>query len=89
MRSRSASRRPLMTTALSVPMLGERVGWRRWLAVVAGFFGVLLILRPGGSGSISLPALGVLFAAFCYACLAITARKLADTESTFGLSVST
>ena len=73
-------------TALSVPLLGEHVGWRRWLAVVAGFAGVLMILRPG-TGTLSPAALSVLFAALCYACLAITARKLADTESTFGLSV--
>lgn len=38
---------PLLVTALSVPMLGERVDWRRWAAVVAGFLGVLVILRPG------------------------------------------
>ncbi|MBZ0216909.1 MAG: DMT family transporter [Fimbriimonadaceae bacterium] len=38
---------PLMTTALAVPFLGERIGWRRWLAVVIGFLGVLIILRPG------------------------------------------
>lgn len=38
---------PLIVTALSPVMLGERVGKRRWLAVVAGFFGVLIILRPG------------------------------------------
>ena len=37
---------PLMVTALSVPILGEHVGWRRWTAVVIGFFGVLIILRP-------------------------------------------
>ncbi len=77
---------PLIMTALSVPLLGEQVGWRRWLAVVAGFAGVLMILRPG-TGTLSPAALSVLFAAVCYACLAITARKLADTESTFGLSV--
>ena len=77
---------PLMTTALSVPMLGDKVGWRRWLAVISGFGGVLLILRPG-TGAISFAAFSVLFAAFCYACLAISARKLADTESTFCLSV--
>jgi drug/metabolite transporter (DMT)-like permease len=77
---------PLIMTALSVPLLGERVGWRRWLAVVGGFVGVLMILRPG-TGTLSPAALAVLFAALCYACLAITARKLADTESTFGLSV--
>lgn len=77
---------PLIMTALSVPLLGERVGWRRWLAVIAGFAGVLMILRPG-TGTLSPASLSVLFAALCYACLAITARKLADTESTFGLSV--
>jgi len=77
---------PLMMTALTVPMLGDHVGWRRWLAVIAGFGGVLMILRPG-SGALSFAAVAVLFAAFCYACLAITARKLASTESTFGLSV--
>ena len=38
---------PLMVTALAVPILGERVGRRRWLAVVVGFIGVLIILRPG------------------------------------------
>lgn len=77
---------PLMVTALSVPMLGEHVGWRRWLAVCAGFGGVLMILRPGG-GEMTFAAIAVLFAAFCYACLAITARKLAGTESTFALSM--
>lgn len=38
---------PLIVTALSVPFLGEQVGWRRWLAVLVGFAGVLIILRPG------------------------------------------
>jgi drug/metabolite transporter (DMT)-like permease len=38
---------PLLVTALSVPLLGERVGWRRWLAVCIGFAGMLVILRPG------------------------------------------
>jgi drug/metabolite transporter (DMT)-like permease len=38
---------PLMVVALSVPLLGEKVGWRRWSAVLAGFAGVLLIVRPG------------------------------------------
>jgi drug/metabolite transporter (DMT)-like permease len=77
---------PLMVTALSVPMLGEHVGWRRWTAVIIGFLGVLLILRPAG-GNMSAASAAILFAAFCYACLAITARKLAGTESSFSLSV--
>ena len=38
---------PLVVTALSVPVLGERVGRRRWVAVGVGFAGVLIILRPG------------------------------------------
>jgi drug/metabolite transporter (DMT)-like permease len=38
---------PVLVTAFSVPILGEIVGIRRWAAVVAGFFGVILIVRPG------------------------------------------
>jgi drug/metabolite transporter (DMT)-like permease len=38
---------PLLVTALSVPLLGEKVGWRRWAAVGVGFAGMLLIVRPG------------------------------------------
>ncbi|MGI9272033.1 MAG: DMT family transporter [Woeseiaceae bacterium] len=77
---------PLMVTALSVPMLGEQVGWRRWTAVSIGFIGVLIILRPGAQ-TIEFAHLAVLLAAFCYACLAITARKLATTETSYSLSV--
>ncbi len=77
---------PLMVTALSVPFLGEHVGWRRWTAVVFGFIGVLIILRPG-AGIMTPAALAVIAAAFCYACLAITARKLSTTETSFSLTV--
>jgi drug/metabolite transporter (DMT)-like permease len=38
---------PLIVTALSVPLLREQVGWRRWSAVCVGFLGALLIIRPG------------------------------------------
>lgn len=76
---------PLIVTALSVPFLGEQVGWRRWLAVIAGFAGVLIILRPG-AGIMDLASVAVLIAAFGYAGLALTARKLATTESSFALS---
>ena len=77
---------PLIVTALSVPILGEHVGWRRWLAVVVGFIGVLVVLRPG-AGMLTPAALGILVASFCYAGLAISARKLATTETTLALSV--
>jgi len=77
---------PLIVTALSVPFLGEHVGWRRWLAVVAGFIGVIIVLRPG-EGMFSSASIAVLFAAFCWAGLSVTARKLANTESSFSLSL--
>lgn len=38
---------PLLVCALSVPFLGETVGWRRWTAIAVGFLGVLIIVRPG------------------------------------------
>lgn len=77
---------PLVVTALSVPMLGEHVGWRRWTAVILGFAGVLIILRPG-SGLLTPASLAVLAAAVAYAGLAITARKLAATETTLSMTV--
>ncbi|MGL5446540.1 MAG: DMT family transporter, partial [Rhabdaerophilum sp.] len=39
---------PLILTAISVFFLGEKVGWRRWSAVIVGFIGILLVVRPGG-----------------------------------------
>ena len=77
---------PLIVTALSSTLLNEKVGWRRWIAVIMGFIGVLIILRPG-NGTFSLASLSVLASAFAYALLAITARKLATTESTIAMSV--
>ncbi|MBN8928423.1 MAG: DMT family transporter [Rhodospirillales bacterium] len=50
---------PLCLTALSVPLLGERVGWRRASAVLVGFAGVMIMLRPWRSGADSLPAFAV------------------------------
>lgn len=41
---------PLMVTLGAVVFFGEKVGWRRWSAILAGFFGVLLIVRPGMAG---------------------------------------
>ncbi len=71
---------PLMVMALSVPVLGEAVGWRRWLAVCIGFCGVLLILRPGTEmfGSVSiLPVL----AAFMIAVYGILTRYAARRDA--------
>tara|TARA_B110000211_G_C14080687_1_gene554322 strand:- start:2071 stop:2979 length:909 start_codon:yes stop_codon:yes gene_type:complete len=63
----------LFTTALAIPILGERVGWVRWGAVLVGFVGVIMVIQPGGAG-FSLYALLPLAAAACYALSGVTAR---------------
>ncbi|MDK9725497.1 MAG: DMT family transporter [Sterolibacteriaceae bacterium MAG5] len=73
---------PLAVALLAGPCLGERIGLGRWLAVAAGFGGVLLIVRPGGD----LPAEGIAFAlagAACYAAYQIQTRMLSPTENTW------
>ena len=71
---------PLMVTALSGPFLGEKIGWRRWAAVGAGFVGILIIVRPGTEAfhPASLLCLaGALSAAF----YSIITRKLAGVDA--------
>ncbi|WP_291990203.1 DMT family transporter [Candidatus Accumulibacter sp. ACC007] len=70
---------PLLVALLAAPLLGEKVRLRTWLATIAGFVGVLLIARPGGSlfGPGVAYALG---AALSYAAYQILTRKLAATE---------
>lgn len=72
---------PLMITALSVPLLGEKVGPRRWTAIVVGLVGVLVALRPTGEGVLTWAGLAVLLAAAGYALSAITVRVLHRTDS--------
>jgi drug/metabolite transporter (DMT)-like permease len=71
---------PLMVMALSVPILGEVVGWRRWLAVSIGFIGVLIILRPGSAMFDSASILPVI-AAFMMAVYGIMTRYAARQDS--------
>jgi drug/metabolite transporter (DMT)-like permease len=77
---------PLIVTALSWPVLGEAVGPWRWGAVLAGFGGVLIVLRPG-AGLVAPAALIALGGAFFYALLSLSARRLSTTESTVALSL--
>ncbi|MDY6948877.1 MAG: DMT family transporter, partial [Pseudomonadota bacterium] len=77
---------PLLITALSVPFFGERVGWHRWLAVVAGMIGVLVVVRPSGAGMepgrmAALGALAAIAAAAAYALGALLIRVLQPTET--------
>jgi drug/metabolite transporter (DMT)-like permease len=71
---------PLFVTALSVPLLGEQVGWRRWSAVAVGFVGVLLVVDPGTIHQDPM-ALTALAATLFYALSLIVIRKLSATES--------
>ncbi|AZY52589.1 DMT family transporter [Bordetella avium] len=70
---------PLFVTALSVLILKEKVDARRWLAVGAGFAGVVIIVRPG-SASFQLAALLPLITALLYALMMITARAIGKGE---------
>jgi len=72
---------PLLITALSMPILGEYVGWRRWIAVVVGLLGVIVILRPTGANVITTGGLLALGSAFIYAVSAVTIRILSRTDS--------
>lgn len=73
---------PLLLTALSVLLLRERVAPAAWLAVAAGFAGVLVIIRPGG-GVFSPAALLPLGTACCFAAYQIMTRQLAGVDSSF------
>ncbi len=73
---------PLLISALSVPILREYVGPRRWAAITIGLLGVLVVLRPTGEGVLTVAGLAVLVAAFGYAVSAIAVRVLARTDST-------
>ncbi len=70
---------PILVTALSLPLLGEHVGPRRWASVVVGFGGALIIIRPG-SEAMDVAALFALGAAGSYAFYQITTRKLAHSD---------
>ncbi|MGE8225803.1 MAG: DMT family transporter [Stenotrophomonas sp.] len=72
---------PLLVAALSVPLLGEHVGPRRWVAIGIGLIGVLVVLRPGVDGFISFPGLMVLLAATAYAIAAVTVSLLTRTDT--------
>ncbi len=72
---------PLLVAALSVPLLGERVGPRRWTAIGIGLIGVMVVLRPGVDGLVSLPGLMVLLAATAYAVASVLVSLLTRTDS--------
>ena len=68
---------PIFITALSIPLLGERVGIRRWAAAAVGFLGVMLVVQPGGS-AFQVAALLPIGAALAWAAAAIATRRMSS-----------
>lgn len=75
---------PLFITALASPLLGETVGWRRWLAVFIGFFGVLVMIRPT-SEAVQWAAFFPLAASLAGALRDITTRRISAQETTMSI----
>ncbi len=72
---------PLLVAALSGPILGEKVGWRRWAAIAVGFVGVLIILNPGYT-VFAVTALVPLASAMMFALYGLLTRYAARRDST-------
>src|SRR5437899_7855657 len=72
---------PIFVTAMSAIFLGERVGWRRWTAILIGFCGVLIALRPSAQ-TVSLPALIALGGSLSFATLMLSTRSPRKTPAT-------
>jgi drug/metabolite transporter (DMT)-like permease len=70
---------PLLVTILSIPLLGEIVGIRRWAAVAAGVVGMLVVVRPGMGGVQSAALFGVA-SSFCWALALIITRKISSSD---------
>lgn len=71
---------PLLITALSGPILGEKIGWRRWMSVAVGFVGVLIILKPSG-GVFSPAAIYPLAAAAMFAVYGLLNRYVSRKDA--------
>ena len=70
---------PLLVTILSIPLLGEFVGVRRWAAVAAGMVGMLVVVRPGLGGFQPAALFGVA-SSFCWALALIITRKISASD---------
>lgn len=77
---------PFIVTILAVIFLGEKIRIYRWLAIAAGFSGVLIVLRPGLI-PLDTAALGILFGAVCYAVSTLIIRKIGEHEPLLAFSL--
>lgn len=79
---------PLFVTLLSMPVLGERVGLRRLSATIAGFIGVVIVVRPG-TEIFKFDALIPIAASFCFAMTMVLARRLSSTDTSVSMTFYT
>ncbi|MBI4183007.1 MAG: DMT family transporter [Proteobacteria bacterium] len=75
---------PLFYTVLSIPLLGERVGRYRWSAVIVGFLGVLVMVKPG-PGVLGTGAPFAVMSAFCAGLINVNLRRMSVTETSVAL----
>jgi S-adenosylmethionine uptake transporter len=71
---------PLLITLMAIPLLGEKVGIRRGIAVIVGLVGVMIVLRPGGGDGFLIGHLAALGAAFTGALTSVIVRKIGSEE---------
>jgi drug/metabolite transporter (DMT)-like permease len=69
----------VIVTALSIPILGEIVGWRRWTAVGIGLIGVLIVVRPG-TGAFDIAAVFPILSAVSWAVALVVTRKMSSSD---------
>lgn len=77
---------PFFAALLSIIFLKEQVGWHRWASILCGFFGVIVVLRPG-FGTMDIAALGIIFAALLYAISTVIARRIGEDEPLLAFSL--
>jgi drug/metabolite transporter (DMT)-like permease len=79
---------PIYVTAISAVFLHEKVGWRRWTAVLVGFLGVLIALRPSPA-TLTLPAIVAIVGSFTFSLLMIATRQVRGTTDTVLVTTQT
>jgi drug/metabolite transporter (DMT)-like permease len=79
---------PIYVTTMSPVILGEHVGWRRWLAVIAGFIGVVIALNPTGA-ALTQAAFVALVGSFSFSLLMVTTRLVRGTSDTVLVTTQT
>lgn len=73
---------PFFIALMAGPLLGEWIHWRRWLAIIVGFCGVLLVVRPGAAGGLHPVVVFSFLSTICYAAYNISTRFLAGHDTT-------